>query len=65
MNPQKNKPGDYAVGSLESRVAARVTLERMEAERKNDLHLVKIEFRGCGDDDRILEFYEPKKGRNQ
>jgi len=37
----------------------------MEAERKNDLHLVKIEFRGCGDDDRILEFYEPKKGRNQ
>jgi hypothetical protein len=65
MNPQKNKPGDYPVGSLESRVAARATLDRIEAERKKDLRLVRIEFRGCGDEDRILEFYEPKKGGNR
>ena len=65
MNPQTNKPGDYALGSLESRIAARAMLERIEADRKKDLNLVKIEFIGFGVADRILEFYEPKKDRNR
>ena len=65
MNPQTNKPGDYALGSLESRIAARAMLERIEADRKKDLNLVKIEFIGFGVGDRILEFYEPKKDRNR
>jgi len=65
VNPQTNKPGDYALGSLESRIAARAMLERIEADRKKDLTLVKIEFIGFGKADRTLEFYEPKKGGNR
>ena len=63
VNPrQTNKPSDYALGSLESRIAARVMLERIEAERKKDLNLVKIEFIGFGVGDRTFEVYVPKKG---
>jgi hypothetical protein len=63
VNTQKNKPGDYALGSLESRVAARVTLERMEADRNKDLEFVKIEFKGLPEGDQIL--YVPKKRENR
>ena len=65
MNPQPNKPGDYALGSFESRIAARVMSERMKADRKKGLTLVKIEFTGLGDANQTLEFYEPKKGGNR
>jgi hypothetical protein len=65
VNPQTNKPGDYALGSLESRVAARATLERIEAERKKDLRLVKIEFRGLPEGDQVLEYYVPNKRGNR
>jgi len=57
-----NKPGDYTLGSLESRIAARAMLDRIQADRKKDLNFVKIEFIGFGVGDRTLEFYEPKKG---
>jgi hypothetical protein len=62
VNPrQTNKPGDHALGSLESRVAARAMLERIEANRLKDLNLVKIEFIGFGVGDRTFEVYVPKK----
>jgi hypothetical protein len=62
VNPrQTNKPGDYALGSLESRVAARAVLERIEADREKNFDVIKIEFIGFGVGDRTLEFYEPKK----
>jgi hypothetical protein len=60
-----NKPGDYTLGSLASRVAARAMLERIEADRKKNLDLLKIEFTGLGDDDQTLEFYVPKKAGNR
>jgi hypothetical protein len=66
VNPRPtNKPGDYTLGSLESRVAARAMLERIEAERKKDLEVVKIEFIGLPEGDQILEYYVPKKGGNR
>jgi hypothetical protein len=40
-------------------------LERIEADRKKDLDLVKIEFRGLRGGDRVLEYYTPKKGRGR
>ena len=60
-----NKPGDFVLGSLESRVAARAMLELIKGERKKDLDLVKIEFRGLPGGDRILEYYTPKKDRGR
>jgi len=40
-------------------------LERIEAERKKDLEVVKIEFIGLPEGDQILEYYVPKKGGNR
>ncbi len=54
------RPGDYALGSIESRIAARMMWKRLEEERKKHLTLVKIEFLGLRDRDNTLEFYIPK-----
>lgn len=66
VNPRPtNKPGDYTLGSLESRVAARAMLERIEADRKKDLDLIKIEFIGLPGGDQVLEYYTSKKDRGR
>jgi hypothetical protein len=54
------KPGDHALGSIESRIAARMMWERLEEERKKNLTLIKIEFLGCRDGHQTLEFCVPK-----
>jgi hypothetical protein len=54
------RPGDYALGSIESRIAARMMWERLEEERKKNLARVKVEFLGLRDGDHTLEFWVPK-----
>jgi hypothetical protein len=55
------KPGAHALGSIESRIAARMMWERLEEERKKNLTHVKVEFLGLRDGDHTLEFCAPKK----
>ena len=40
------KLGDYALGSIESRAAARAVLERMRSDRENNAIIVRIEHIG-------------------
>ncbi len=54
------RPGDYALGSIESRIAARMMWERLEVERTKNLTRVKVEFVGLRDGDQTLDFYVPK-----
>jgi hypothetical protein len=41
-----DKPGDYALGSLESRTAARTVLERTRADKERTVIVVRIELIG-------------------
>lgn len=60
-----DKPGEYALGSLESRIAARARLERIQADRKENIILVKIVCIGYEEADRTLEVYLPDEHRNR
>jgi hypothetical protein len=59
------KPGAHTLGSIESRIAARMMLERLDDERKKNLTHVKIEFLGLRDGDQTLEFFVPKTHVNR
>lgn len=41
-----NKPGNYELGSIESRTAARAMMERIQTARKKNVILVRIEHIG-------------------
>ena len=54
------RPSDFALGSIESRIAARMMWERLEEERKKNLAHVKVESLGLLNGDLPLEFLVPK-----
>lgn len=45
-----DKPGNYALGSIESRIAARAMSERIRADQEKNVILVTIEHIGHGKD---------------
>jgi hypothetical protein len=60
-----DKPGEYALGSLKSRIAASAMLEPIRADRKKNLILVKIECIGHEEDNRTMEVYLPNGHGNR
>jgi hypothetical protein len=50
-------PADYALGSLESRTAARTMLEHIQTDRKKNAIHVRIEFIGNEEANRTFEVY--------
>ena len=61
----KDKPADYALGSLESRTAARTMLERIGAHEKQNVIRVRIECIGGQEATRTFEVCGPKKYDNR
>ena len=59
------RPENSPVGSPQSRAAARVMLERIQADRKKGLILVRIEHIGHEEANRTLEVYMPIRHGNR
>jgi hypothetical protein len=59
------KPGDYALGSLESRTAARTMLERIQTDRKKNVVDVIVECIGNEEANRTFEVYWPNSDGNR
>jgi hypothetical protein len=59
------KSGDYALGSLESRTAARAMLGRIQTDRKKNFINVIIECIGNEEANRTFEVYWPNKDGNR
>jgi hypothetical protein len=59
------RPESFPLGSPESRAAARAMLERIQAERKKNAILVRIEHIGNEGANRTLEVYTSSRNGNR
>ena len=54
-----DKPGEYALGSLESRAAARAMLDRVQTAREENVIIVRVEHIGDEGANSTLKVYLP------